>query len=668
MSYALRYWGEFGDYFDDIFRVEIYENYYGGASSEMIFQGDMPLELSYPGDEMDVFRPLYGSQLSMNIISETDFQYISLHTADARRFKVKLLKNSVLYWTGWILPDLFAEPYIAPPYPVKIVARCGIGEFETTPMPATVLSYIDGDPTPTQKSFVNLYSAFIHFFKALNLDLNIHEAINIYQADRPTAPVITDTTLTDTYVDLSEYQDKTVYDFIADQLKVFGARMYQQDGAWWVVRLKEYKATLKYRVLPITGSGTITYDDTKLTTFLVGKPVASYILASSPELKINPAWKSFKIIQKDELLGSILRNPLFTERENTTVNMGELVLNLQKPKYWLSNCFVYMTMDNLLNIESNTIPAWTNRIWQNVNLKEAPGQGLRIRFEILTYSTSNPLPASSKFAIMAYSSGSNGTFWAALDAPDTKLGNWSTDGNRIIVDNVRVNNSLDTTTSSYEVTIKGVPNDGDVEFSIYGAVGAHLLVKSFTVDIVKLVYPIVDSDLLTVSSVPIVKEFLTEREINVTINPNNAYIGPDLELIGGDLPDEPNATYIWRYGYRKVTREATNEWANLAAGDDKQLIEHLQEDYRSMYLLPQWVLRLPILSQGIKFDSSIVDYQIINKKYQCVSANLDLKSAIFNGTYAEIGAYEGGNWILETGYWDDNGIWIDSETWLDSPV
>lgn len=26
----------------------------------------------------------------------------------------------------------------------------------------------------------------------------------------------------------------------------------------------------------------------------------------------------------------------------------------------------------------------------------------------------------------------------------------------------------------------------------------------------------------------------------------------------------------------------------------------------------------------------------------------------------------GGDWILATGFWDDNGIWIDTETWRDS--
>jgi len=117
-----------------------------------------------------------------------------------------------------------------------------------------------------------------------------------------------------------------------------------------------------------------------------------------------------------------------------------------------------------------------------------------------------------------------------------------------------------------------------------------------------------------------------------------------------------------------VDQSRTRIWNNYGGSEQLPILTHMAESYGQIYQLPQWVLRLPIHSQNIKFDSSIVDYQIIGKKYHPVSADFDLAGCICSGTFAEIGAYEGGDWILETGYWNDNGIWIDSETWLDSPV
>ena len=35
------------------------------------------------------------------------------------------------------------------------------------------------------------------------------------------------------------------------------------------------------------------------------------------------------------------------------------------------------------------------------------------------------------------------------------------------------------------------------------------------------------------------------------------------------------------------------------------------------------------------------------------------------GTFIEFASWEGAEWILEDGTWNDDGIWIDNETWND---
>ena len=665
MSYALRYWGEFGDYFGNLFRVEIEERYYSGDSDEMLFAGNQPAVLSYPGDEFDVFRPLYGSQLTLSLISQVDFEYISLHTADARRFRVTVKKAGVVFWKGWIIPDLFSEPYVAPPYIVQITARCGLGELENVPVPDSIMSYVDGG-TPAAKQFVNLYSIVTHALRSLDLGLNIHEAVNIYNAERPTAPVNIDSTLTDTYVDISQYSELSLYEMLSDILRVHEARMFQQDGAWWIVRLREYNQTMRYRILAVDGSSVIGFDDTKSTTFLIGKPQGNLIVNNGPELKINPAWKEFTIKKKRDKTGGIMLNPDF--KKSDFYYTPWLPIGWQK--LILDNWEVVDTDIRMLpSLEAPYIyfgnpKGWNRYVKQTVTGFEATEyQGFRLKMEVAAVSIGpgaiNLDP--TQFAIRIMATGAEGTFYFKVD--NYGNGYWDTVDNVVVFDDVVPSSGFSPSWKTYELFVRDVPVTGSIEVRIFSAKNASLALKYFNLELLEIVNPIV-----TFGDQLVIREFEAEDTTRVIVNVNNSYIPSPVEVYGGDLPDIPNSTKIWKYGYKMVDESRTRIWNNYGGSEQLPILTHMAESYGQIYQLPQWVLRLPIHSQNIKFDSSIVDYQVIGKKYHPVSADFDLAGCICSGTFAEIGAYEGGDWILETGYWNDNGIWIDSEIWLDSPV
>jgi hypothetical protein len=673
MSYAIKYTAEIKDYFNDTFKVDILERGYSGSATEIFFMADTPLELNYPGDEMDVFRPLYGSQLIISAISETDFKYVSLHTADGRKYRVNLYKNDVLYWTGWLIPDLYTEPYTAAPYMVQITARCGLGELDSIKMPQTVASYVDGDSVVKGKSFVNLYSAITHCLRSLNLGIDIKEAINIYNSERTTPPVDTDTTLTDAYVDLRNYEGFTMYEFLDSELRAFGARLYQQDGFWQIIRLSEYREALKLRTLDINGGSTQSYDDTKLTTFLIGKPQQNYILNSSPEMKINPGWKSFDINYKRDKYISILKNYDFSETvvlntvySGTYSNTPRITLT---PDDWIRSGRISADRMGVCYIEENKNGNWFKYIYQDFNLEAAKNQALRVEIECAPIARSYTSPGV--VGIIPNGAGSKTEFAFGLNMTDNSdvkfaeytnfgFGKWGdTINNVIVVPDVTVVGVQEKQFSTHTVIFREIPLTGRVRFAVFGAQNFELAVKSIKITLIEILNPDDPDPRLILS------EYQDKENEQVTVSDNNSYIGRDVEIYGADLPDIPNAGSIWKYGYKDVAGNRTRIWKNKDETTEKALIEHLKDQYRQMYILPQWVLSLPILSRDIKFDSSIVDYQVINKKYQCVSCSIDLRAAIFNGVFAEIGAWEGSEWILEDGSWNDDGIWIDSKLWND---
>ena len=666
MIYGLKYFGEFKSLLNSFFRVEIEERSFTGESTEMVM-AENPLQLDYPGDEYNVYRPVFGSQLIVSVISGTNFQYINLHTADARQYRVTVYKDEVLLWRGWILPDLFNEPYVAPPYVVQITARCGLGELENVQVPETVMSYVDGD-TPTLKSFVNLYSIVIYALKYLNLGLNLHEAINIYNAERTTPPINTDTTLTDTYIDLSQYAEFNLYDLLSDVMKSFTARLYQQDGAWWMVRIKELNQTLRYRILDVDGGSTIGFDDTKLTTFLIGKPHNNHIVNNAPELRINPAWKEFTLRSIKEKRPSILKNYDFKELQYIEAGYAGTRRNEYRyeaiPADWQRFGEIAMSGTGL-RIQKNTNNNWTKYIYQEVDIEATTTQALRIRIN------ASPIVDRNRRGIWPSGSGAKTSFAFGLNNKqgmtvkylhydDYGFATWENGSNVIVIPDAETIGYQQDNVKTYEVIVRGIPLSGQLSFALFGAQQTSLFVKSVEIEIIEIINP-----WETVDRKIILREYEDNPESLIVINQFNSYIPSPVEVYGGDLPDVPNASLIWKYGYKDPIKKRTRIWNNYGETEELPLLQHLANDYRKMYSIPQWVLSVPIISNNIKFDSSIVDYQVIGKKYQCVSASFNLRDGICEGVYAEVGAWEGTEWILETGFWNSSGIWIDSETWKD---
>lgn len=73
--------------------------------------------LSYEGDD-DIFFPIMSSEIkfTMAVTDKTDGKFLHLLTGDEKRYMVQLLnideeENEIIIWQGYILPDLYKEPY-----------------------------------------------------------------------------------------------------------------------------------------------------------------------------------------------------------------------------------------------------------------------------------------------------------------------------------------------------------------------------------------------------------------------------------------------------------------------------------------------------------------------------------------------------------------------------
>jgi len=71
-----------------------------------------------------------GTSLEFYAECSVDQEFIEFYTSDPKEYRVDLYAGETLLWQGYITPELYSEPDIAPPYDVQVVATDGIGELK----------------------------------------------------------------------------------------------------------------------------------------------------------------------------------------------------------------------------------------------------------------------------------------------------------------------------------------------------------------------------------------------------------------------------------------------------------------------------------------------------------------------------------------------------------
>lgn len=139
---AVKYYSTFiSNYTDTAYRVELLDNTFVGASSEIEIK-DFEIRYEQEGDE--IYTPIKASQCKVVLVITDNATGTALQSwltgsvlnGDEDRYTVGIYQSSVLIWYGVILPDIAARQDMSPPYDWAITATDGIGrlkDFEFNP-------------------------------------------------------------------------------------------------------------------------------------------------------------------------------------------------------------------------------------------------------------------------------------------------------------------------------------------------------------------------------------------------------------------------------------------------------------------------------------------------------------------------------------------------------
>jgi len=166
---------------------------------------------------------VHGSSLELYAECQVDGEFASLYTSSTDEYKVEVYKideflgDTIMrrVWTGFVSPELYSEPDIAPPYDVQIVATDGLGELKNYVFEARGLHSVQD------------HLEYMLGHTGLSQEFNV---VSFMAGDSGTVPIM------DVTVSLDHMAGENCYDVLKAVLDSFHAEIACQDGYWMIWR------------------------------------------------------------------------------------------------------------------------------------------------------------------------------------------------------------------------------------------------------------------------------------------------------------------------------------------------------------------------------------------------------------------------------------------------
>lgn len=216
MSYSVKYILTFvSQVYSHNFRIEILKKSYAG---EPILKrlGSAPKLIQDKSD-----GGVCGTSLELLMQSDADAELEELYTTDNRDFLVQEYMDDVLIWSGYILPEIYQEAYIAAPYDIAITCSDQLG----------VLKSIDYVPSG-RKTILNILSDCLQH-TGLVLGYEIISSL------RPEGQAINETFFPVVTINDLCYFDKNCYEVVTEILTTINATLTQRGNRWLIMRTND---------------------------------------------------------------------------------------------------------------------------------------------------------------------------------------------------------------------------------------------------------------------------------------------------------------------------------------------------------------------------------------------------------------------------------------------
>ena len=235
--------------------------------------------------------PIHGTSLTFYAECLVDREFMVFYTSDPKEYRVDVYEDATLLWQGYITPELYSEPDIAPPYDVEVVATDGIGELKLYNYEAM--------------GTLSLRALLTHLLGYTGLSTDVFLVSSLAPGSRSAGALL------DMTINLDYMEGKSCYDVLTYLLETLHATITWWKGAWILSRETNV----------ILDSGKVRYYDTAGSQALLPDSVQAL-----GQMRVNPVWpvgqlstvidpaKNKVTVQAPWHVVTPLRNPDMTSR------------------------------------------------------------------------------------------------------------------------------------------------------------------------------------------------------------------------------------------------------------------------------------------------------------------------------------------------------------------
>jgi len=221
---------EFTDELGDIKTAWIIQDGYTGSITSVKGAGLSPLFISMQSQGDEKFETLKPTEIELNVYAQTDFEFNDIADSDEREFSILVQKNGANRHFGYILPEVYSEPYVDTPYPVTLRAVT-LGALKNLPYRV---------PAATPQTSIFLESVIAQCLSPLRRsgdpagEFKIFESINVESTDA-LARVLESIRIDERNFLNDEGEFISRYDALEKVLKPFGVNLFMDDGRFVIV-------------------------------------------------------------------------------------------------------------------------------------------------------------------------------------------------------------------------------------------------------------------------------------------------------------------------------------------------------------------------------------------------------------------------------------------------
>ena len=164
---------------------------------------------------------IYGTSLDFYVEAQVDGEFVDIYTENPFEFRVVLVREDSTIWTGYITPELYSEPDIAPPYDVEITATDCLGKLKEL--------YFEGCGKDTLD---NIFKAILGQTENGTQVKYISNLASI----SPSPAISVSAFFMSVYINIDYKKGETLYDVLQYLLDTFNAGIYRFRNQWLIFR------------------------------------------------------------------------------------------------------------------------------------------------------------------------------------------------------------------------------------------------------------------------------------------------------------------------------------------------------------------------------------------------------------------------------------------------